>query len=74
MNREIIFDGKTYNCRLHHRAYAQGYVPVGETRLMPYKGRFGVGFTIDTNSEASTRYCNREYWIREEEETHVDSK
>lgn len=29
----------------------------------PYKGRFGVGFTVNSNNSTSTRYCYKTYYI-----------
>lgn len=29
--------------RFHHSALVRGYIRIGETKEVPYKGRFGVG-------------------------------
>ena len=53
--------------RFHHSALCKGYIRVGETIEVPYKGRFGVGKKkIYKNNPLSSLYCIVEYWIEEE--------
>lgn len=47
-----------------HSSMANGYVRKNATYTpSPYKGRFGVGFTVLTNNSTSTRYCYKTYYI-----------
>ena len=56
-----------YGCVRHHTALRRnyefgGYVPVAETRIFPYHGRFGEGYTEIRNY--SSQYVAVTYWIR----------
>lgn len=47
-----------------HSSMTNGYVRKKETyHPQPYKGRFGVGFTVKSNNSASTRYAFLTYYI-----------
>lgn len=54
----------------HHESYARGYVSrradVNALTAVPYKGKFGEGYTVDTPCRTSTQYCIREYWIKKD--------
>ena len=60
----LINDDRYY---LHHTAYYKGYVSrkvvYDDLPVVPYKGRFGTGYTVDLPSYESTRYCRRQYYI-----------
>lgn len=55
---------------LHHTAYYKGYVSrkanYADLPVVPYKGRFGTGYTVDLPSYESTQYCRRQYYILRE--------
>lgn len=55
---------------LHHTSYYKGYVSrkakYDELPVVPYKGRFGTGYTVDLPSYESTQYCRRQYYILRE--------
>ena len=55
-------------CIYHHTSTAAGYVSVKceESNPVPYKGRFGDGYTIRIYNPESTQYCYVQYWIKEE--------
>lgn len=55
--------------KLHHIATAPGYVSVKnkEGIKSPYKGRYGIGYTIRRHNPNSSRYCIIEYYIEVEE-------
>ena len=63
----LINDDRYY---LHHTAYHKGYVSrivlYVDLPVVPYKGRFGTGYTVDLPSYESTRYCRRQYYILRE--------
>ncbi len=47
-----------------HSSMANGYVRKNATYApIPYKGRFGDGFTVKSNNSSSTRYCYKTYYI-----------
>lgn len=55
--------------RLHHGAYARGYVsrkPNAPVRVDPYKGRFGEGFIVHLPCYDSTQYHRITYYIKED--------
>lgn len=55
------YDGKIY---LHHQAACQGYVSRKSTgRVLEYRGRYGVGYVIDTPRRDTTRYIHRSYYV-----------
>ena len=61
---------KDYRFRLHHTSYARGYVSrkadYDSLPAVPYKGRFGTGYTVDLPSYESTQYCRRQYYVLKE--------
>ena len=63
----LIKDDRYY---LHHTAYYKGYVSrkakFVDLPVVPYKGRFGTGYTVDLPSYVSTRYCLRQYYVLKE--------
>lgn len=47
-----------------HSSMANGYVRKNATYTpIPYKGRFGAGFTVASNNSSSTLYCYKTYYI-----------
>lgn len=47
-----------------HSSMSNGYVRKNATYTpIPYKGRFGVGFTVVSNNSSSTRYCYKTYYV-----------
>ena len=60
----LINDDRYY---LHHSAYYKGYVSrvadYSELPAVPYKGRFGTGYTVILPSYESTRFCRILYYI-----------
>ena len=47
-----------------HASLTNGYVKVKATcELVPYKGRFGVGFTVKLHNSNSTRYALKAYYV-----------
>lgn len=61
----IMLDKYKDILRWHHTSYAQGYIPVNKAKIMPYHGRFGIGYTIDRHCNNSSRYMLRSYYILE---------
>lgn len=63
----LLNDDRYY---LHHTAYYKGYVSrkvvYDDLPVVPYKGRFGTGYTVDLPSYESTQYCRRQYYILRE--------
>lgn len=63
----LLKDDRYY---LHHTSYAKGYVSrkaeYDSLPAVPYKGRFGTGYTVDLPSYESTQYCRRQYYILKE--------
>jgi len=54
--------------KLHHTSLCQGYVKKSTPpTAVPYKGRFGTGWTIKSHNAQSSRYCFISYWILEGE-------
>lgn len=55
---------------MHHTSYALGYVSrkadYDSLPVVPYKGRFGTGYTVDLPSYESTQYCRRQYYVLKE--------
>lgn len=68
MTREDIAKDPTLH--LHHTAYTMGYVSrkadVNKLPAIPYKGRFGTGYTVTVPCMLSTQYAIKEYYIMEE--------
>jgi hypothetical protein len=51
--------------RIHHQAACQGYVSRKSAgRVLEYRGRFGVGYVIDTPRRDTTRYIHRTYYVQ----------
>lgn len=51
--------------RIHHHAACQGYVSRKSAgRVLEYRGRFGVGYVIDTPRRDTTRYIHRTYYVQ----------
>lgn len=47
-----------------HSSTANGYIrKYALYNPQPYKGRFGVGFTVKSNNSSSSRYCYKTYYI-----------
>lgn len=47
-----------------HSSMTNGYIRKNATyNPLPYKGRFGVGFTVKSNNSTSTRYAYITYYI-----------
>jgi hypothetical protein len=50
---------------VHHQAACQGYVSrKSPGRVLEYRGRFGVGYVIDTPRRDTTRYIHRTYYVQ----------
>lgn len=48
----------------HHVSLTNGYVKVSALcNPLPYKGNFGVGFTINLHNSRSTRYALKAYYV-----------
>ena len=51
--------------KVHHKAACQGYVSRKSAgRVLEYRGRFGVGYVIDTPRHDTTRYIHRTYYVQ----------
>ena len=63
---ETIQDLKDKGYAHHHTAWTRGYI----SRMLehgvpqPYKGRYGVGYTVGIPSYDSTRYYRVAYYIK----------
>lgn len=55
------------SCKYHHTSLKRGYHTVKGVTIKPYNGRYGKGYTIESNNPNSTRYCCISYYIHEEE-------
>ena len=53
------------NAGLHHTSWTRGYTSRlhGESGPVPYKGRFGEGYTTLSPSWESSMYCHINYYI-----------
>ena len=48
----------------HHASLTNGYVKVNALcKPVPYKGNFGVGFTVTLHNNISTRYALKAYYV-----------
>ena len=48
----------------HHASLTNGYVKVNALcKPIPYRGNFGVGFTVKLHNNLSTRYALKAYYI-----------
>lgn len=60
----MIINNKEY--KKHHTALSRGYVSVkngGEEEPVPYKGKYGEGYTIKSHNPNSTYYCYITYYV-----------
>jgi hypothetical protein len=56
--------GKIYIYAYDHESLTNGYVKVGALcNPVPYKGHFGVGFTVNLHNKNSTRYALKAYYV-----------
>ena len=56
--------GNTHIYAYDHASLTNGYVKVNATcEPVPYKGRFGVGFTVKLHNDGSTRHALKVYYI-----------
>lgn len=47
-----------------HASLTNGYVKVSALcNPLPYKGNFGVGFTVNLHNKSSTRYALKAYYV-----------
>ena len=50
---------------IHHQAACQGYVSRKSAgRVLEYRGRYGIGYVIDTPRRDTTRYIHRTYYVQ----------
>ena len=57
-------DGKVHIYAYNHASLTNGYVKVKALcKPVPYKGNFGVGFTVKLHNNLSTRYALKAYYI-----------
>lgn len=57
-------DGKIHIYAHDHTSLTNGYIKVNALcKPMPYKGKFGVGFTINLYNSRSTRYALKAYYV-----------
>lgn len=57
-------DGKIHIYAYDHASLTNGYIKVNALcKPMPYKGNFGVGFTINLHNSRSTRYSLKAYYV-----------
>lgn len=62
VTRKVGMEFKVY--AYSHSSMTNGYIRKNATyNPKPYKGRFGVGFTVKSNNSASTRYAYLTYYI-----------
>lgn len=62
VTRKVGAEFKVY--AYSHSSMTNGYIRKNATyNPLPYKGRFGVGFTVKSNNSASTRYAYITYYI-----------
>lgn len=50
----------------HHTSLCRGYVSVkdgGKDAPVPYKGKFGEGYTVKSHNPNSTQYCYITYYV-----------
>lgn len=56
--------GKIHIYAYHHSSLTNGYVKVNALcKPVPYKGSFGVGYTVNLHNSISTRYALKAYYI-----------
>lgn len=62
VTRKVGAEFKLY--AYHHSSMTNGYIRKNAVyHPQPYKGRFGVGFTVKSNNSTSTRYAYITYYI-----------
>lgn len=62
VTRKVGAEFKVY--AYHHSSMTNGYIRKNAVyHPQPYKGRFGVGFTVKSNNSTSTRYAYITYYI-----------
>lgn len=62
VTRKVGAEFKVY--AYSHSSMTKGYIRKNEVyHPQPYKGRFGVGFTVKSNNSTSTRYAYLTYYI-----------
>ena len=62
VTRKVGAEVKVY--AYSHSSMTNGYIRKNAVyQPQPYKGRFGVGFTVKSNNPASTRYAYITYYI-----------
>jgi hypothetical protein len=62
VTRKVGAEFKVY--AYSHSSMTKGYIRKNATyNPLPYKGRFGVGFTVKSNNSASTQYAYVTYYI-----------
>ena len=51
--------------RISHQAACQGYISRKSAgRVLEYRGRYGIGYVIDTPRRDTTRYIHRTYYVQ----------
>jgi len=51
--------------KISHQAACQGYISRKSAgRVLEYRGRYGVGYVIDTPRRDTTRYIHRTYYVQ----------
>jgi hypothetical protein len=57
-------DGNIHIYAYDHASLTNGYVKVSALcNPLPYKGNFGVGFTVNLHNSLSTRYALKVYYV-----------
>lgn len=57
-------DGNIHIYAYDHASLTNGYVKVSALcNPLPYKGNFGVGFTVNLHNSLSTRYASKVYYV-----------
>lgn len=57
-------DGKLHIYMYNHASLTNGYIKKNTfCKPMPYKGNFGVGFTVNLHNNLSTRYALKAYYV-----------
>lgn len=57
-------DGEVHIYAYDHASLTNGYVKVSALcNPLPYKGNFGVGFTVNLHNKNSTRYALKAYYV-----------
>lgn len=57
-------DGEVHIYAYDHASLTNGYVKKNALCVpVPYKGKFGVGFTVNLHNKTSTRYALKAYYV-----------